>query len=73
MKRGANDNNAKKTGVNQDCCRQTRAYESLWREGLREEISFHLRIEKWVEAGQVERGQGQDRSNAIGKVTDMIF
>lgn len=73
MKGRTIDNNAGKTGVNHDCCRQTRTHESPWREGLGEEISFHLKIEKWPEAGQTEIRQGSDRSNTISKLTDMIF
>lgn len=50
-----------------------RTYESPWRESLGEEISFHLKIEKWPEAGQIEIRQGSDRSNTISKLIDMIF
>lgn len=46
MKRGAIDNYARKTGVNQDCCGKSgQKSQSPWRESLREEMAFHLRIE----------------------------
>ena len=56
MKGETIDDYDRKTGVNQDCCRKPRMYKSPWREGIREEMAFHLRAGKWLGAGQIEKG-----------------
>lgn len=56
MKKEAGDHYARKAGVGQDGCRQTRTCESPWREGLREELALHLNIENWLGDGQIETG-----------------
>lgn len=45
------DDYDRKIGVNQDCCRKFRMYKLFWREGIREEMVFYLRVGKWLGVG----------------------